>query len=169
MAKQILILRHAKSDWSQGLQDFERQLNDRGQKEAVLMGLVIKKLGIVPDLIMASPAKRAKLTANIVAKNCEYKSQIQWCQDFYFGDENQILAALQQLPDNIQRPMIVGHNETLEILTSRLASDGSLHIKLPTAAFASLNAPINNWKQLDFGMCELLGILTPKYVNKIVN
>ena len=70
--KQVLLVRHAKSDWSTpSLGDFDRPLNDRGKRDAPVMAqrLVEKKIAI--EAFISSPAKRAKRTAVIFAK--EYK------------------------------------------------------------------------------------------------
>ena len=65
--RELFIMRHAKSSWDDPtLSDFERPLNRRGKEDAPLMGEHLKRLGIKPDLIVSSPAKRAKKTAKIV-------------------------------------------------------------------------------------------------------
>ncbi len=63
--KTVLLLRHAKSDWGNpGLADFDRPLAKRGLKDAPRMGHVLTDFNVVPDKILASPARRAKQTAH---------------------------------------------------------------------------------------------------------
>ena len=68
MKRTLVLIRHAKSSWSNpGEADFERPLNDRGERDAPRMGARLKELKIKPDLIVCSPAKRAKQTAKRIA------------------------------------------------------------------------------------------------------
>ena len=61
--KTVLILRHAKSSWSKpGLADIDRPLNKRGKRDAPRMGAVLHEQDLVPDLILSSPARRARKT-----------------------------------------------------------------------------------------------------------
>ena len=81
--KTVLILRHAKSDWGDpGKADFDRPLAKRGLEDAPRMGEVLARFECVPDRILASPAQRAKQTAELVAKACGYQKSIQWEDDF---------------------------------------------------------------------------------------
>ncbi len=59
--KELLIMRHAKSAWDVSYStDFERPLNKRGRKAAPRMGEFMADRGLLPDLIVSSPAARAK-------------------------------------------------------------------------------------------------------------
>jgi phosphohistidine phosphatase len=67
--KTLILVRHAKSSWKNiSLDDFDRPLNKRGKKDAQLMGKKLKERQVVPDLILSSPAKRARKTAKAFAK-----------------------------------------------------------------------------------------------------
>jgi len=80
MKRRLVMIRHAKSSWANPLQsDFERPLNERGEHDAPMMGERLKKMGVTPDLVIASPAKRAKQTAKKIAKEMGYDiDKIQW-------------------------------------------------------------------------------------------
>ena len=112
--KTVLILRHAKSDWGDpGKADFDRSLAKRGLEDAPRMGEVLTRFECIPDRILASPAQRAKQTAELVAKACGYQKTIQWEDSFYGGSSADLIAALQQLPDTVERAMLIGHNPIL--------------------------------------------------------
>jgi phosphohistidine phosphatase len=71
--KTIILVRHAKSSWKDlSLDDFDRPLNKRGKINAPLMGEKLKERQIMPDLILSSPAKRARKTATTIAKKIGY-------------------------------------------------------------------------------------------------
>lgn len=145
--KTLLILRHAKSSWKEaGLSDHDRPLNARGKHDAPRMGKLIAEKGLVPDLILSSTAKRARKTAKKVAAQCGYDADIRQIPDLYLASPQAILKAIRGVPDGCRRVMVVGHNpgleEFLEVLTERAE-------RLPTAALAEVDVPIEKWCQLD--------------------
>ena len=73
-------MRHAKSDWgTPGERDLDRPLAKRGQRDAPRMGKWLRAQGLVPDLVLASPARRAQETASKVCKALDIGTQaIQW-------------------------------------------------------------------------------------------
>ncbi len=71
--KRVYLVRHAKSDWKRiGLADRDRPLNKRGKRDAPVMGQRLAARGVKPDLIVTSPAKRARKTAKVFAKELGY-------------------------------------------------------------------------------------------------
>jgi phosphohistidine phosphatase len=76
MSRELLLLRHAKSDWETGaLDDFDRPLAKRGRKEAPGVGEWLLREGLVPDLVISSPAERAKETASLVCDAMDFKKR----------------------------------------------------------------------------------------------
>jgi phosphohistidine phosphatase len=173
--KTILLLRHAKSDWGDpSLADFDRPLAKRGRKDAPRMGEVLAHFDCVPDRILSSPARRARQTAELVAEACGYKKSIRWEDHFYGGSSIDLMAALQQLPDHIERPMLVGHNPTMEetvaMLLSATADDewnDHWAIRLPTAGLVCLDVDVMAWDMLEPGEAILRWYLIPKLVKAI--
>ncbi len=165
--KEVLILRHAKSDWSTGESDFERPLNERGQNDAPRMGETIKKSKVVPDLIISSPAKRAKQTTNAVIKKSGFQGEVQWDDSFYYGNYENIIQTIQNVSNEHQRILIVGHNPKLENLVSAFASNGKLSLRLPTAALTLIVFDTSTWKEIDKGRGELEWILHPRLLKKM--
>ena len=169
--KTILILRHAKSDWSdEGKADFERPLTRRGLVDAPRMGQVLPLFDSVPDQILASPALRARQTAELAAKACNYAKTIHWEETFYEGSSADFLAALRQLPATLQRPMLVGHNPGLEETVANLCASSAantvppLIIKIPTAGLVCIDVDIDNWASLEPGHGLLRWFLIPRLV-----
>ena len=175
--KTILLLRHAKSDWGDPeLTDFDRPLAKRGQKDAPLMGEVVKQLEHVPDLILSSPALRAQETAELVAEACGYKKSIEWVETFYTGGCDDSLTTLQGLPASIERVMVIGHNPTIEELAATLLSADMDEewrdewvVRIPTCGLVCLNFNIIEWSMLEPGDAVLRWFLIPKLVKAITN
>jgi len=175
--KTILLLRHAKSDWGDPeLTDFDRPLAKRGQKDAPLMGEVVKQFDHVPDLILSSPALRAKETAELVAEACGYKKPIEWVETFYTGGCDDSLTVLQGLPDSVERVMVIGHNPTMEELAATLLSADmdeewrdEWAIRIPTSGLVCLDLNIIEWSMLEPGEAILRWFLIPKVVKALTD
>ncbi len=142
--KTLLLLRHAKSSWDEsGLADIDRPLNKRGKRDAPRIGFLLREEGIVPDLILCSPALRARKTAEAVVENSGYEGEIEIQDSFYPGQTADFLDVISHLPDEYQSVLVVGHNPALEEL---LTSSTDESVTLPTAALAQVSLPIQSWR-----------------------
>lgn len=122
MNKELLLLRHGKSDWDTDTIDFDRPLNKRGKSNAQQMGKWLDEQKLTPDLILCSPAIRARTTAAIL---CEAMGipidSIQIEESIYEASLSDLQQVLSNVPDSIQRLLLVGHNPGFESLLSELA------------------------------------------------
>ena len=146
--KRLLILRHAKSSWSDAaLDDWQRPLNERGRRDAPRVGDQLRERSLVPDLIITSDAVRARTTAQAVAKSAGYTRELIVEPSLYHAKPDDVIAVLNSVPDDAARSvMVVGHNPGLEDLIAQLT--GESH-GLPTAALVQLALPIDRWSELD--------------------
>src|SRR5688500_5500681 len=113
--KTLFILRHAKSSWDDpGLSDFERPLNDRGRKAAPFMGELMKRKGLSPAVIVSSPAKRAKTTAELVTGAADSAPEIRFDDRIYEASPQALRQVVSELDHFRDSAMIVGHNPGIE-------------------------------------------------------
>ena len=159
--KALLILRHAKSSWKDAsLADHDRPLNKRGKRDAPRMGKLLQEQALVPDRIISSTAKRARNTAKAVAKACHCEDKVELTPEFYHAGPGSYLAVLQDVPNDNQRVMVVGHNPGMEALVAHLT--GRMET-MSTAALAHIELPIEKWADLDYEVQgELLHLWRPK-------
>jgi phosphohistidine phosphatase len=122
--KKLILMRHAKSDWHNGADsDFDRPLNKRGRRSAAEVGALLKKGVKPPDLVISSPALRARQTVERVFL------QTGWRLDRLRFDESVYLASAARLLDlceaesQCESLMLVGHNPGLEDLLLMLCGD----------------------------------------------
>ena len=169
MSRYLLILRHAKSAWdTDAASDFDRPLASRGERDAPTMGQWLKKQGLVPDIVVSSPALRAKQTSEAACAKLGIKQkEINWDNRVYAAAGSELLAVLKDYKKNPKTIMLVGHNPGLEDLLIYLAGskvevppDGKL---LPTAAAAYLEMP-DNWKDLKEGSGRLISVTRVKEI-----
>jgi len=165
MTRELMILRHGKSDWSAGTEDFHRPLMDRGKRGAQRVGVWLLQQGMQPDYVVSSPAERAIVTAEKACKAMGIGAHsIHRERAVYEATTGELLQVLAACPESAQRVMLVGHNPGLEELLMYLADepisdppDGKL---LPTATLARLAMP-DDWQGLHAGSAQLLSITRP--------
>ncbi len=158
MPKELLILRHGKSDWNSHGSDFDRPLKNRGKRGAQRVGAWLWQQDLRPDIIISSPAERAITTAHKCCKAMGFGvNKVMENESIYAASRAELLSVLASVDGLYDRIMLVGHNPGLEDLLSFLASsvplprDGKL---LPTATLAYLNMP-NNWQTLEYACATL--------------
>ncbi len=146
--KHLLICRHAKSSWKDlSLDDFDRPLNKRGKRNAPKMGKMLASHNVFPDLIVSSPAKRARKTALILAKELHYsKKKIVYNRAIYNAFAEELISCIHTFEDRFDRIIIVGHNTGFTSLANIL---GNLKIpNVPTCGIVSLDFKIDSWKDV---------------------
>ena len=118
----LYIVRHAKAeDRAMFMSDFDRKLTSEGTMAAARIGRYLHGKGIQPDIIVSSPAPRAKETANVVAEQLGYEiAQIQFDEKLYEGGPKAYLAAINAVPAVTQSAMLVGHNPDVTYLAEFL-------------------------------------------------
>lgn len=168
--KHILLLRHAKSSWDDSsLDDFDRSLAKRGEKDAPGMGAFIRKSGYLPNHIFSSTAKRARQTTTLFCEQAGLKDEIiTWTGDFYYGSAYDYLEAIQNADDEASTVLLVGHNPKMEEIASLLCSDSkSYTVRMPTAAMVCLEHPAVKWSQVKEGTARIKWMMIPKLLKKL--
>jgi phosphohistidine phosphatase len=162
MAKRLLLIRHAKSDWGNpSLKDFDRPLNKRGHANAPEMAQRLAKQQIFPDQIVSSPALRALTTANYFAKEWGIKPpDIKTNQDIYEAGVRTLLGVVNQLDDQKDIIALFGHNPGFTDFANYLSN---LDIdNMPTCSVVMLEFPFDEWKMVSNGTAKVLLFDYPK-------
>ncbi|MFQ5547265.1 MAG: histidine phosphatase family protein [Woeseia sp.] len=163
--KSLTILRHAKSSWKDAsLQDRERPLNRRGQRNAPVMAERFKQTGIRPSLILSSPAVRAWSTAKIFANEIGYPLEFLQQEDrLYHASVRTMLNLIAEQDTGFNNIMIVGHNPGLTDFINYLYP--GLTDNIPTCGFVALEIDRQDWTLDVDGSIELLVFDYPKRVH----
>ena len=145
--KTLFLIRHAKSSWDDtALPDKDRPLHDRGKRDAPKMGKRLARRDVKPDLILSSPAMRALMTAEIIAKKLDYKRKDIVVDDrLYAGEADDLLNVIHKLGDKRERVILVGHNPELTELAHRLSSEIT---HMPTCAVAAFTFDAKSWSNI---------------------
>ena len=158
--KTLFLCRHAKSSWTDAaLSDFDRPLNERGLKAAPFMGELMREKKLRPNIVLSSPALRARATAEILKKSGTLATDTTFEHRIYEASPQGLRQVIAELDDSNYSAMLIGHNPGIEgfirFLTGQLEP-------MPTAAIAVINLDIDKWNAIDDGCGELEAIFRPK-------
>ncbi|MFP4369869.1 MAG: SixA phosphatase family protein [Candidatus Kapaibacterium sp.] len=160
--KKLILVRHAKSSWeNDDWTDFERPLNDRGNKDAPIMADAIKDKGINPGLIISSPANRAVTTAKTYAQVLGYPEEaIITDMGIYEKGPKYIISLLKKTERKYDTVMLFGHNPDITSLASYFS--GNHFDNVPTCGIVGIEFKINNWDDVETENGELSFFEYPK-------
>lgn len=149
--KTLILVRHAKSSWDDpSLSDFDRPLNERGNRDAPRMGKRLNEKGVIPGLMLSSPANRALATCKIIAENIGYPvSSIQTNKNLYHASEEELLMVVRKLPDQVDIVMLFGHNPGLTDFANNLTK--SRVDNIPTCGVLCCNFDVEEWSKVTWG------------------
>lgn len=151
MSKFLYLIRHAKSSWKDtSLRDFDRPLNQRGKRDAPEMGRRLASSGVIADLMLTSPAKRALTTCRILAKEIDYPSAaIEQDEDIYHAGPSTLIDVVNEIDDTWRTVLLFGHNPGFTDFANRLNNTGIDNI--PTCGIVLCRFDVDSWKEIRFG------------------
>lgn len=160
--KTVILLRHAKSDWSDASQrDFDRPLNGRGERAAVLMGQWARREALTFDAVVASPAARVRDTLDKFMQSYGPHAEPVWDKRIYLASAATIAEVIADSADDSEVVLLVGHNPGLEeFILVHVPDDGGSALrddvaeKFPTASIAVLDFEIDHWGDLPAAEAE---------------
>ena len=134
-AKTLYIVRHAKSSWKDtSLKDFDRPLNKRGKRNAPFMANILLEKGIHPELILSSPAKRAKCTAETL--HTALGGELVLEETLYHVSLSILKEHLKKAFETYDSVMLVGHDPSITMLNNTVSNISIYHI--PTTAIVAI-------------------------------
>ena len=152
--KSLTLFRHAKTERdSTSGRDFDRRLNERGERDAPRIGEEIRNLGLGYDLILSSPAARAAETAQLAGLSPRYDQRI------YDASTGELLSIVQEVDNGVGKVMMVGHNPGFERLASKLLGHA---VEMPTGSLVEIELPIDNWNETGGSVGRLARFLRPR-------
>lgn len=152
---QLILARHAKSDWAdEGLDDHDRPLNDRGRRDAPAMARRVVRQGVRPEVLLSSTALRARQTAEAFGRAFEVDVIEQ--ADLYLADPDHLLAAARAA--GVDEVMVVAHDPGMSALVSRLADRDE---RMVTCAVAVFTWHEGTWDDVDATPPDEFELLTP--------
>ena len=168
--KQLLLMRHGKSDWNKvGQDDIERSLAPRGQTATLSIAGWIERRGLHPDLALVSSARRTQETWALAEQVIGAAGARENQAALYLASPGEILNQLAGVADSFDTVIVVAHNPGLEVLSNMLAGADSdtaalenLHRGFPTAALAVFELAGDSWSSLSADGATLTEFVRPR-------
>ena len=167
--RRLMLLRHAKSDWSVGGQrDHDRTLASRGREAAPLIGAYMAHHGLMPDKVLVSSARRARETWELVAPAFGKAPDVSYDDRLYEAGPKALLNPIRDVAPAVHGLLVVGHNPGIQELAGLLMASGDIDArqrlleKFPTTALAVIDFPIDSWSALRAHSGRLDRFVTPR-------
>ncbi|MGX5667206.1 SixA phosphatase family protein [Rhizobium daejeonense] len=166
--RRLILLRHAKSDWPDGVDDKKRPLADRGRKAASLMGDYLEREGLVPDLVLVSTAERTQQTWGRVKKAFSQAPEVRDADAIYEAPAETLMSVLKGVEPVFRVVMMIGHNPGMEDLAVKLIGGGDpdarrrISEKYPTGGLAVIDFTADTWQAIGSASGVLERFVTPR-------
>ncbi|NJP49350.1 histidine phosphatase family protein [Streptomyces sp. SBST2-5] len=164
--RRIALFRHAKADWPP-VDDHERPLAERGRMDAAAAGRKLADTAIAFDLALCSTATRTRETWKLAVQEFPRRPKTVYEERIYEASPGELVALLNETPDDVQNVILIGHNPGIQGLADVLAgsTEGDARERMnrrgfPAAAFALLSFT-GSWKSLEPGVATLLDYWAP--------
>ena len=167
--KHLLLLRHAKSSWSDpALDDHERPLAGRGRRAAPLMGQAIAEMELIPRHVLCSTSVRTRQTLALAARHWPVALAVDYLAEIYHAGPDQLLRSVRRHGGISDTLMLVGHQPGLQAFALALSGEferaarARMEAKFPTAALAVIEFDIEDWGDVAAGAGRLIRYLRPR-------
>ena len=163
---ELILMRHAKSDWHSHTADIDRPLNHRGRQDAVAMGEYLKQKNLAPERMLVSSARRTQETASLLLTNLALDEEnVIVDEALYLADRETLIETIELYASDGQRLLVLAHNPGLDYLISylantppRLTDTGKLMTTCAAAVFS-----IDSFDTLKkSGQAELINLFRPR-------
>lgn len=163
--RRLILFRHAKSVWPQGVPDKDRPLAERGRLAAPLMGAYIARHDLVPDLALVSPAMRTRQTWTYATGDWSKLPRVEFESAIYEAVAERLFRVVKDQDKAVKSLMLVGHNPGLADMMTLLVTRnqrGELPGKFSTAGLAVIDLPVGDWADITPRLGTLERFVTPK-------
>lgn len=159
----LYVLRHAKSSWADaGADDFDRPLNERGERAAAAMAAYCRQKGVAPDQVFCSPAMRTRQTWSHISEALPTPKAVDFPERGYGAEATTWLDIVSGADPTSASIMIIGHNPGLQKLAYVLTREGAIRAGFPTCALATITSDAPTWASFAKSAVSLADFATPK-------
>ncbi len=172
----LMLLRHAKSDWSdEGAHDHDRSLNSSGWKAAASVASHIHQHQLHPKLILCSTALRTRQTLMEIMPHLRNDTRIQLLRDLYNSSEGDYIDAIRAFGGGYDTLLLVGHNTAIQDTALQLSGKGNpelirqMDTKYPTGALAVIDFEEHRWSEIERRQGRIISFFQPRHLQAVSN
>jgi phosphohistidine phosphatase len=163
--RSLVLLRHAKSAYPDGVADHDRPLASRGVREATLAGEWLRANVPAIDLVLCSTATRTRETL----ARTGIDAPVRYVERLYGATPGTVIELVNQVSEDVKTLLVVGHEPTISETAIILAgNDGTdtaaleqISVKYPTSGIAVLRVA-DSWEQFEPDGAALVGFHVPR-------
>lgn len=159
--KKLILVRHAKSEWPEGIDDFDRPLADRGKEDAPKMASFLQEKGVNIDALVSSPANRAYSTCLFFHKIYN-DAEVSTASGLYNAREKDFISVINDLDDVHSSVALFSHNNGISNFANYFSPNQI--ISFPTCGVVGLEIDVDSWKDFDEEKCSISYVYSPKEV-----
>jgi phosphohistidine phosphatase len=161
MTRQLVLVRHAKSAWPDGVAEHERPLAGRGRRDAPEVGRWLADAGVQPEVAYVSSAVRARATFDLLAAELSSPVRAIVTDDVYGASSGDLLDLIRSAHDGAHSVLVVGHNPGIGTLASVLDDRQSGMLDFKTSAVAVFDVG-GAWAEVNPGAARLTASAVPR-------
>ncbi len=159
--KTLILIRHAKSDWPENTEDFDRPLAEIGETNALKMAKFLKENDVKIDKFITSPALRALNTCKIF--NQCYLNDIETNRKLYNPNESSFESVIYDLPEEVESVAMFSHNNGISNFANMMSEQV---LSLPTCGVAGFTIECDTWADFDGARKKLSFFYEPKSISE---
>ena len=147
--KKLIIIRHAKSDWSNNTLDLDRPISMRGVNDAKIISKIFDSQNLEPEIIYTSIAKRAIETSKIMIERSKFLSNLVCLEvdELYDFSGNGVKSFIKNLNEKLSTVLIFTHNNSCNFLVNDFANRFNLHV--PTCGMLIFEFNVSLWAEIE--------------------
>lgn len=168
VAKTLVVVRHAKSEWPDGVADHERPLNKRGRNDAPAVGKWLAAAGLQPGAALVSSAKRTRQTFKLIAGELAATPAPHFRDDVYHASAGDLLDIVRGVDDDVESLLLIGHNPSVASFANLLDDESTnvperdrMRLEFPTSATAVFEWD-GAWDAINPGEARLIAFAIPR-------
>jgi len=156
VSKELFLIRHARSnEKAPDQQDVDRTLTTEGMQQSTRIGFYFSNEGLLPDIIITSPAIRAQQSSTIIADQLKLNTErVHSNDELYEASVRTFLQVVKLFKEEWERVFAVGHNPTISYLAEYIT--GAEIGVMSAGSITRIEVPVKNWNEVDKGNCNLI-------------
>ena len=160
--KRLILMRHAKSDWSANGDDHSRPLNKRGKKSAAAMGNWLRQHDWCPSEVLCSSATRTRQTLDLLNFD---DVPTRYERGLYLSSASEMIECLRSAEADVV--LMVAHNHGIAECAHQLIAEWPAHPRFmdyPTCATSLIEFDIEAWSEAAPGLGQCVDFAIPREV-----